>query len=105
MDVNIADFEKGLGLNDQQTQDLIDNIQKQVDDNGENTSSIVDILTKIYNVLSGNPDGSTGPRGHSQHGSSPLDPDPRGGRGHGGHGFVTPNQRGTRESTNVSRIR
>jgi hypothetical protein len=79
MGIDIAAFEKGLGLTEKQTDDYITAIEKQTDDNGENTASIVAILTKIYDVLSGTdpnadpdaPNGRTPGRGggHSGHGA------------------------------------
>jgi hypothetical protein len=110
MGINMADLEKGLGLsNDEALKAYIENIQSLKDDNGENTSSIVAVLNKIYNVLSGNTDNSTpGAFGHSGHGrpgdvgSGTFTP---GSFGHSGHGFQTPNNRGTRQSPEYMRTR
>jgi hypothetical protein len=55
MNVNIADFEKGLGLNDQQTGDYITAIQKQTDSAGDNTQSIIAVLNQILTALGGTP--------------------------------------------------
>jgi ribosomal protein L12E/L44/L45/RPP1/RPP2 len=53
MGVNIDKFEKGLNLTDQQTSDYIDAIQKQVDDNGDNTESLIAALDRLTRALGG----------------------------------------------------
>jgi hypothetical protein len=60
MGVNIDDFEKGLNLTDQQTQDYITAIQNQTDSAGDNTKSIVDVLNQILVALGGTPTNSGG---------------------------------------------
>jgi hypothetical protein len=101
MGINIADFEKGLGLNDEQTQKYIDSIQTQTDSNGENTRSIVDAINAmsdaVVRALGGTPDAThgdttslTGSHGHSGH-SRPGDTESGataplpGSFGHSGH--------------------
>jgi hypothetical protein len=77
MGIDIADFEKGLGLNEKQTEDYITAIQKQTDDNGENTASIVAVLIQIRDAITGTPPTSDG----DANGNGPA-----GGAGHSGHG-------------------
>lgn len=53
MHIDIAAFEKGLGLTDQQTEDYIKGIQSQTDSNKENTESIVAAIDHLGDRLTG----------------------------------------------------
>jgi hypothetical protein len=77
MGIDIAAFEKGLGLTEKQTDDYINQIEQLKDDNGENTASIVAVLIQIRDAITGNAPSGDGDINGSL---------PSGGRGHSGHG-------------------
>lgn len=81
MGIDIKAFEKGLGLSDQQTNDLITNIQSQKDDNNENTASIIDAINNMSDAIVTALGGTPSPHDDGTAGT------PSGGRpaGHGGH--------------------
>jgi|GEM_PF-5265658 len=74
MNVDIAAFEKGLGMNDAQTAQYIQNLMDAKDSAGENTKSIVDKLQQILDALLGGGPG-TDRVGHPG-GSIPMPPRP-----------------------------
>lgn len=52
MGINLKDFEKGLGIaNDDALKAYIDNIQAQKDSDGQNTASIVDAIDRVAELL------------------------------------------------------
>jgi hypothetical protein len=55
MGIKEADFEKGLGMTQDQLGQYITAIQQQKDDNGNNTQSIVAVLNQILSALGGTP--------------------------------------------------
>jgi hypothetical protein len=65
MGINIADFEKGLKLNDKGTDDLIKHQQDLLDSNNENTQSLIDAIYDIGDQITVALGGT--PTGHSHH--------------------------------------
>jgi len=91
MGINIADFEAGLQMTDEQTDSYIDAQQALLDDNDENTRTIVEALQQGFDDVVTAVGGT--PRGHSTHDlpggtdeSAPIR------RGHSGH--MVPHQVG-----------
>lgn len=80
MGVNITQFETGLKMSDAQTGDYIGELQKQTDDNGDNTTNLIAALNRLTDALNGAPTSTAAdpkapgaPTGHSRRNLSQAD--------------------------------